>query len=209
MAKRTFATIWQQIEKLYQSHRDGKKSAADINKTINELLEKPDVENIIQELGLLLMMDYESFNEIDFKFELVGEDSRFWRPSFFDSKAKIIIVDPLKVLEFSDFIRDEEKLMVVDADFEKYRKNSLLAEVGKLPNKCLLFLSILQQIAISGGLTHIGLSEIPQGELTDTAYYQTLLWSFNELEKKLYTLNGINIRTEYNVTWHESEWITT
>lgn len=209
MAKRTFATIWQQIEKLYQNFKDGKKSEADISKTINDLLEKPDVEKIIQELGLLLMMDYENFNEIDFKFELVGDDERFWRPTLFDSKGKIIIVDPIKTLQFCDYIRDEDQLMVVDADFEKYRKNSLLGEVGKLPNKCLLFLSILQQIAISGGLTHIGLSEIPQGELTDTAYYQTLLWSFNELEKKLYTLNGINIRTEYNVTWHESEWITT
>ena len=209
MAKRTFATIWQQIEKLYQSHSEGKKSRADIESTINELLEKPDVEVIMKELGQLLMMDYENFIEIDFKFELVGDDERFWRPTFFDSKQKIIILDPIKVLEFATLIRDEEQMMAADADFERYRKNSLLAEVGKLPNKCLLFLSILQQIAISGGLTHIGLSEIPQGELTDTAYYQTLLWSFNELEKKLYSLNGINIRTEYNVTWHESEWITT
>ena len=209
MAKRTFATIWQQTEKLYQNFKDGKKSEADISSTINDLLAKPDVEKILQELGVLLMMDYENFNEIDFKFELVGDDERFWRPTLFDSKAKVIIVDPIKTLQFCDYIRDEDQLMVVDADFEKYRKNSLLGEVGKLPNKCLLFLSILQQIAISGGLTHIGLSEIPQGELTDTAYYQTLLWSFNELEKKLYTLNGINIRTEYNVTWHESEWITT
>ena len=209
MAKRTFATIWQQIEKLYQSYTEGKKSIKEITSGINELLEKPDVEKIVQELGQLLMVDYENFLEIDFKFEIVGDDERFWRPTFFDSKSKVIILDPIKVLEFCDFIRDEDQLMVADADFEKYRKNSLLAEVGKLPNKCLLFLTILQQIAISGGLTHIGLSEIPQSELTDTAYYQTLLWSFNELEKKLYALNGINIRTEYSVTWHESDWIST
>jgi len=209
MAKRTFATIWQQIEKLYQNYKDGKKTRAEIESSIQELLDKPDVEKITQELGQLLMLDYETFIDIDFKFALVGDDPRFWRPSFFDSKKKVIILDPIKALEFADLTRDEDQLLVADADFEKYRKNSLLSEVGKLPDKCLLFLVILQQIAISGGLTHIGLSEIPQDKLTDTAYYQTLLWAFNELEKKLYTLNGINIRTEYNVTWHESEWITT
>lgn len=208
MAKRTFATIWQQVEKLYQSHKDGKKSRKELEEGIRELLEKPDVHSIIQELGQLLMLDYESFIDIDFKFDLVGDDPRFWRPSFFDSKQKIIILDPIKVLEYADMIRDEDQMLVADADFEKYRKNSLMAEMGKLPEKCILFLTILQQVAISGGLTHIGLSEIPQEGLSDTSYYQTLLWSFNELEKKLYTLNGINIRTEYNVTWHESEWIS-
>jgi hypothetical protein len=168
---------------------------------------KPDVDSIISELGQILMLDFENFAEVDFKFKLATEEDNFIRPTRFDSKAKIIYMDPFKILAFANGIRTLGD-SIVDADFEKYRKNSFLAEIGKLPNKSLLFLLVLQQLAISDGLTHIGLSEIPQDDLTDTAYYQTLLWSFNELEKMLYKLNGINIRTEYNVTWHESEWIS-
>ena len=207
MAKRTFATIWQQIEKMYQNLSDGKKSQKETDSLLAELLEKPDVTAIISELGQILTIDYENFAEIDFKFVNSNEDSSFLRPTRFDSKAKMLLMDPMRVLKFADDIRSLGD-SIVDADFEKYRKNSFLAEAGKLPNKSLLFLLVLQQVAISDGLTHIGLSEIPQEELSDTAYYQTMLWSFNELEKMFYKLNGINIRTEYNVTWHESEWIS-
>ena len=72
--------------------------------------------------------------------------------------------------------------------------------------RVLLFLKILQQAAITDGLTHIGLSEVPQGILDDTTYYQTLLWALSQLEKKLYALNGVNLRTEYTLVWHEAEW---
>lgn len=207
MAKRTFATIWQQLEKMHQNLSDGKKTQTDTNKLVTDLLAKPDVNKIVGELGQLLMLDYENFADVDFQFTLSDGDERYLRPSFFDSKAKIIYVDPLRILDFALQIRSMGE-SIVDADFDKYRRNSFVAELGKLPNKSLLFLLILQQVAISDGLTHIGLSEIPQTSLTDTAFYQTLLWSFNELEKKLYSLNGINIRTEYSVTWHESEWVS-
>jgi hypothetical protein len=207
MAKRTFTTIWQQIEKMHQNISDGKKTQSEVDNVINELLGKPDVIKIITELGQILMLDYESFVDINFQFISAGDDENYIRPTYFDSKAKIFYLDPFKALIFADEIRSMGE-SIVDADFEKYRRNSFLAELGKLPNKSLLFLLVLQQVAISDGLTHIGLSEISQSSLTDTAFYQTLLWSFNELEKKLYTLNGINIRTEYSVTWHESEWVS-
>ena len=208
MAKRTFSTIWQQIEKLHQNLTDGKKSQADVATTVNELLKKPDVESIIAELGQLLMLEYEQFSEIGFKFVYEPENENFIRPSYFDSKQKIIFMDPFRLLTFANLIRSYAEELPAEADFDKYRKNSFLAELSKLPNKSVLFLCILQQVAISDGLTHIGLPEIPQGELSDTSFYQTALWAFNELEKKLYTLNGIHIRTEYNVSWHESEWIS-
>ena len=208
MAKRTFATIWQQIEKMHSSLVEGKKDESTIEGTLQELLAKPDVENIIAELGQLLMLDYEAFNEIGFQFIRDKEDERFIRPSFYDSKKKIIFMDPFRLLSFAKTIKGYAKEMPAEADFEKYRKNSFLAEASKLPEKSILFLCVLQQVAISDGLTHIGLSEIPQGDLSDTSFYQTILWAFNELEKKLYTLNGINIRTEFNISWHESEWIS-
>ena len=206
MAKRTFATIWQQIEKLHHNLSEGKKSETEVSTTLNELLGKADVETIIGELGQLLMLDYDAFTEIGLKFIHDIENENFIRSSYFDSKQKIIFMDPLKLLSFAATIKGYAEEMPADADFEKYRKNSFLAEASKLPNKSILFLCILQQVAVSGGLTHIGLSEIPQGELTDTAFYQTILWSFNELVKKLYTLNGIYIRTAFNISWHESEW---
>jgi hypothetical protein len=208
MAKRTFATIWQQIEKLHNSLVEGKKEPSKIDETIQELLAKPDVIKIIAELGQLLMLEYDGFTEIGFEFICNKEEESFIRPSFYDSKKKIIFMDPFKLLSFAKLIKSYAVDMPAEADFEKYRKNSFLAEASKLPNKSILFLCVLQQVAISDGLTHIGLSEIPQGELSDTSFYQTVLWAFNELEKKLYTLNGINIRTEFNISWHESEWIS-
>lgn len=208
MAKRTFATIWQQIEKMHQSLAEGKKNKAETDAALQELLEKPDVQLIIGELGQLLMLDYDAFAEISFEFIRDKDNQNFIRSSYFDSKQKIIFMDPFRLLDFADEIKGYAEEMPADADFEKYRKNSFLAEASKLPKKSILFLCILQQVAISDGLTHIGLSEIPQGELSDTSFYQTILWAFNELEKKLYTLNGINIRTEFNISWHESEWIS-
>ena len=82
-----------------------------------------------------------------------------------------------------------------------------MAELSKLPTKAMLFLKILQQAAITDGLTYIGLSEVPQGILDDVAYYQTLLWALAQLEKKMYAMNGIHLRTEYTLVWHEAEWI--
>ena len=209
MAKRTFATIWQQIEKLHQSLIYGKKEQAEVDASLEELFSKEDVKHIIFELGQILMLDYENFAEVKLEFILAGDDERFVRPTYYDSKLQIMYLDPVKLLEFTEKIsHTEEELAAAGADFEQYRKVSFLAEVSKMPVKSVLFLCIMQQVAISDGLTHIGLSEIPQGKLDPTSYYQTILWAFNELEKKLYTLNGIKIRTEYNVTWHESEWIS-
>ena len=209
MAKRTFATIWQQIEKLHQSLIYGKKELGEVDATLGELFAKDDVKDIISELGQILMLDYENFADVKLEFKLAHEDELFVRPTYYDSKLQVMYLDPFNLLDFVETIRHtEDELAAAGADFEQYRKVSFLAEVSKMPVKSVLFLCIMQQVAISDGLTHIGLSEIPQGKLDPTSYYQTILWAFNELEKKLYTLNGIKIRTEYKVTWHESEWIS-
>ena len=209
MAKRTFATVWLQAEKMHQNLVYGKKEQDEVDASLGDLLSKDDVKLIIMELGQILLLDYDNFADVTLEFAQARDDERFVRPTFLDTKLNLLLLDPFKLLDFAERIRDlDEELVQAGANFEEYRKISFLAEISKLPVKSILFLCILQQVAISDGLTHIGLSEIPQGELTPTAYYQTMLWSFNELEKKLYTLNGVKIRTEYNVAWHESEWIS-
>jgi len=211
MAKRTLDTVWQQIDKLHTQAVEGKKPLHECQAALEDLLAKPDVKEIVQDLGKLFFADYENFqSEVELIFQLAGDDPRFVRTTWFDAKYKKLYLDPFRVLDFIRQCRRLKENIAADGNlgnFEAYRKNSFMAELAKLPPKCILFINILQQMAITDGLTHIGLTANEQGRIEDTPYYQTLLWAFTQLEKKLYQVNGIQVRTHYGFIWHESEWI--
>ena len=208
MAKRTLNTVWQNIEKIYQSVKAGKVSMADAEVKLNDLVGKDDVKQIVNDLGRVLLSECDTFDQAETVIRLAGDDERFVRPTHYDAKYKILSIDPFRVLDFYAQCKhfSEDPLALGGGDFESYRKNAFMAELTKLPTKAMLFLKLLQQAAITDGLTHIGLSEVPQGLLDDTTYYQTLLWALSQLERKLYALNGVNVRTEYTLVWHEAEW---
>ncbi len=208
MAKRSLNSIWQNVEKFYQSYKNDKTSLNESEDKLKELLAKEDVQQIVNDLGRVLLSEFDSFDQSLTQFALAEDNPRFVRPTIYDAKEKTLSIDPFRILEFYDQCKlfAEDPLSLGGGDFDAYRKNAFMAELSKLPTKAVLFLKILQQSAITDGLTHIGLSEVPQGILDDVTYYQTLLWSLSQLEKKMYALNGINLRTEYTIVWHEAEW---
>jgi hypothetical protein len=210
MAKRSLNSIWQNVEKCYQGYKNDKTSLNEAEDKLKELMAKDDVQTIINDLGRVLLSEFDTFEQAEVRLAFAGDDPKFVRPTIYDAKEKVMSVDPFRVLEFYDQCKlySEDPLSLGGGDFDAYRKNAFMAELSKLPTKAMLFLKILQQSAITDGLTHIGLSEVPQGILDDVAYYQTLLWALAQLEKKMYAMNGIHLRTEYTLVWHEAEWIS-
>ena len=208
MAKRSLNSIWQNVEKFYQSYKNDKTSLTEAEDKLKELLAKDDVQTIINDLGRVLLSEFDTFASSKFQLTIAGDDPKFVRPTMYDAKEKVLSIDPFRVLEFFDQCKlySEDPLSLGGGGFDSYRKNAFMAELCKMPTKAMLFLKILQQAAITDGLTHIGLSEVPQGILDDVSYYQTLLWALAQLEKKMYAMNGIHLRTEYTLVWHEAEW---
>ena len=51
------------------------------------------------------------------------DNENFIRSSYFDSKQKIIFMDPFRLLDFAEQIKGYAEEMPADADFEKYRMN--------------------------------------------------------------------------------------
>ena len=206
---RTLSTILKGLEKTYDSLMEGRMEEEEAFAYVEDLITKEDVREIIEELGQILTLDYDAFSEVELRLASPRDLDWDGLPTSYDSKVKEIYFHPFRFYRFVEEanqygeILDEEDT----EDFELYRRNAFIAEMSKLPPKCLLFLCILQQLAASQGLTHIGLTDGPNIAEDVVAYYQTQLWAFCELEKKLYKMNGVDVRTQYGVTWHESEWI--
>jgi len=132
----------------------------------------------------------------------------------FDAEKRVFELNPVGVVGFHDeCTRAQEALLTQEGrgTFTMYRLYAYMAELNKLPSKYLPFLMLFREKARVLEVTQV---ERRRGNITPVVVdseedmYLCLLWAFKELEVAIQRLSGINLRTDLNITWFESEWIT-
>lgn len=206
MAPRTLSSTWKQIEKL--TFKIDEKKDRQVLPDLTELLSKVNNSKIVDALATLFVHPYSGMDEMNVSF-ISPEQHPEENPAYFDEDRKAFYVNPTNVLRFYKTCREaSSNLGTPEAreSFHNYRFQSYLAELSKLPSHFMLYITLLQEVAETCRICRIekksGESEIPEG-----ANYLNLLWAFKELETFYKTTTGQNMRCEYNIHWHESEWI--
>ena len=121
----------------------------------------------------------------------------------------VILAHVPGIFRFIHTIRQitEVHLEEEDEDMLRLRHLSFLFEISKMPNTYILFMLILQRVALLLEIAHLekrgGVIEVAEGEA-----YHTLLWAFKELEVFSDQAYGISIRPQFGIFWYESDWIT-
>ena len=204
MAKQHLKKLWKNFETLHSRFEKNKISEEKLQEDVAKLLQSDAIPSITESLTLILLSKHDDMLEAELFLKNSLENNAY---SSFDNKEKHLFVDPIAVIRF---YRQCSYIDLSDSQYtetqEAFCKASFLKQLSLLPSKLFFFLIILKQLAISANITQVNYTEgkIP---LNDISFYQTFLWAFNTLEQKIERIHGVNIRTAYGITWHQSQWV--
>jgi len=208
MAARTLNTFWKQIEKLAHKILEAK-SPKPFLKPLDDLCQKTNESKIVDALASLLVSPYLGMEGVVVRFAMSnGTEYPEWI-TFFNAEEKVIYVNPVGVFRFRmECQKAIKSLKTASAreSFPVYRLQAFLAELHKLPSRLLLFLVILKQVAVCKEVCRAE-KRSTGSESPETDEYLNLLWGFKEMENFYSSSTGINLRSEHNILWYESEWI--
>ncbi len=208
MAPRTLASTWRQLERLAKRYEAAPGSKDKALADLAELCGKINSSRIVGALGTLFVQGYPGLEETVVAFvsrcDGVLPD---WVTSYC-AEEDVLRVSPVGVLRFNaECSRSVGTLTSPEAreDFCTYRYHAYLAQLSKLPTQHVLFLQLLKEVGNARRITDVE----RKGGGTDSAedeQYMTLLWAFNELEKFMSESSGLSLRSEYGISWYESDW---
>lgn len=209
MAVRTLNTTWKQLEKIAAAFpgKGGKKAGC---AAIDSLLSRTNDSKIPDALANLLVRRYTTLEKTGLRFALSHRyDYPEWTTSY-DADKNEIIVNGVGVLRFHKACLATRKTLGTPQgreSFQQYRLQAFMRELGKLPPRLVLFLLILNQV---GRCKEVCKAEKRGAtpDVPETEQYLTLLWSLKELEAFIAENTGASLRSEYNLLWYESEWIS-
>jgi len=208
MAVRTLSTSWKQIEKLAHKILEVK-SPKPFLKPLDELCQKTNESKIVDALASLLVTPHTGMEGVVVRFAVSnGKEYPNWVTSF-NADEKTIYVNPVGVFKYRLECQKALKALKTAAareSFPVYRLQAFLAELFKFPTRLLLFLVILKQVAICKEVCKAE-KRSTGSESPETDEYLNLLWGFKEIDNFYSSSTGINLRSEYNILWYESEWI--
>ena len=93
------------------------------------------------------------------------------------------------------------------ANFSVYRMNAYKDQLAKLPSQMMMFLLLFQEEA--------RVLEVAQEERKRSIHaeaspldidYINFFWAFRELEKTYRCFKGVELRSDLQFVWHETEW---
>lgn len=207
MARRTLASTWRNFERLVRQYDKAERKDTAKLEELQELARKINKSKITRALTTLFIEPYDLENTSVVFWISDNGSVPDWQTRFDEENRKIQIC----VLGIFDFIgrcmEAAESLETPEArrTFQLYRYRAYLAELSKLPGQYFLFLMILREVASIKHITDVekkgGEVEVAEGE-----EYLKLLWAFKELEAFFRRSNGLDIRSEYQILWLESDW---
>ncbi|MFO7821010.1 MAG: hypothetical protein R6V56_02975 [Lentisphaeria bacterium] len=207
MARRTLSSTWRNFEKLIkQFDKTGREDTEKLVE-LEQLAEKINNSKIANALTTLFVHPYD-LEEATVSFHISDNGSNPQWQTRFNEEGMHIEVCVLGVFEFIRKCREASKALDTPEarrTFQHYRYQAYLAELGKLPGQYFLFLMLLRQVASIKHITDVekkgGEIEVAEGE-----EYLKLLWAFKELETFFKRTKGLDIRSEYQILWLESDW---
>jgi len=210
MARRTLSSSWKQIEKLVQRFEAAPEPRTAELEALADLIGRVNASKIADAIATLFVCRHTRLENTSVAFIACDKQRQpvEWITRFCASE-NTIFVSPLAVFRFYRDCQNaatELKTRHARESFQNYRYMAYIAELGKLPSQLLLFLLVLREVAIILQLSAVekkgGEMEAVEGE-----DYLHLRWSFNEMEQFYSTTQGVNLRSEYGILWHESDWI--
>lgn len=213
MAARTLASTWKNFERIIVGARRKKTTAVDPLVALKDLVEKVNQSRLSAALGDLFVHPYPDMEEVSVSFrapeDLSDEEAP---PTEYDEEAKHIFIDPLGVYRFREKCREAGKLLKTPearASFMRYRLYAYLSELAKVPTHYIMIILLLRQVANAREITRVvrkgGTVEVISEP--DEREYMSMLWAYKELENFYLSSNGLSMRAEYGIHWHESDWI--
>lgn len=209
MAPRTLASTWKQYEKQVEFYLKESKPVETIVGSLNNIAQKSNTAKIGNAIAKLFLSSYENFQDVTGSFYIHSEDPEdypVW-PTDFDQETRTLLLNPVGIFQFIDDCEAAAQLLQtpqVRRSFLRYRYFAFLTELKKLPSRVMMFLLVLQQVALIDKIADV---ETKHGiEEADGEDYLTLLWAFKELESFMMNNNGIDLRSEYKISWYESDW---
>lgn len=204
MAKRTLQSCWKQYEKLVGKYlaNPSEENYADIA----DLTEKANADGLGDSLFSLFVKPHLPLDlTVVFNCSLEEDGSLPNWKTFYSSENQQIRVHPITSMKY---ILEMQSAAPDDTDdFLHLRWLSFQAELSKLPPIYHLFMLVLQRVAYLLEIAHLekrgGVVEVAESEV-----YHTCLWAFKELERFVQANWGVEVRSHYNISWYESEWIT-
>jgi hypothetical protein len=213
MAARTLASTCNNFERIIVGSRRKKTTKVPPAEALSGLVDKVNASRITAALADLFVHPYSDMEEVTVDFrapETLGEDGE--PPTEFQEDQQRILIDPVGVYRFREKCRQAGELLKtpeVRSSFLRYRLYAYLAELAKMPAHYMLIILLLREVASSREITRVvrkrGTVEVI--DEPDEQEYMNLLWAFKELEAFYFSSNGLSLRAEYNVHWHESDWI--
>ena len=163
---------------------------------------------IVHALATLFVRNYQGLEEATVEFTVSTEGEYPDWAATYCAERQVIQINPVGVMRFCRECRDAVRNLKKPAareNFHKYRYHAYLAQLRKLPTDHLLFLQLLKEVARARRITEV---ERKGGglETSEDEGYMMLLWAFNELEALFAEANGLNLRSEYEISWYESDW---
>lgn len=209
MAPRTISSTWKHFERLARKIDSANGEDPDMREQLDTLVEKVNASKLVGSLASLFVRPYPGMEEVEVAFMCPNGQPYSRSITFFDAEAQTIRVNPVEVVRFyRECVEASEKLATPAArkSFFSYRYQAYLSELSKLPTQYLLFMVLLHEVARASRICRVekkgGEIETPEGER-----YMTLLWAFKELEQFYNANTGMNLRAEFGILWHESDWI--
>lgn len=199
---------WTQIEKLAKAYREtpGVTTAAALDQCLANF-QAP-----IETFARLFIKPLVGMQEMTARF-VSSKDGVFpeWACQF-DEDNKVFLLSPIGILAFQDECANATNILQTHEgreNFKTYRLLAYMKELQKLPLKYLAFLCLFREVARVMEVTRTDKRRAvhtPPTEAEDA--YMSYLWAFKELENALHQIQSIDLRTDYKISWYESEWIT-
>jgi len=208
MAPRTLSSTWKQFEKLgkrYEGSPTRKK--ADVE-ALDDLSRRINSSKIVDAIATLFVQKHQGMEGARIEF-VTSSRGKYpdWATSY-SSEENVIHINPIGIFRFYRECQESVrslKTSVARENFRTYRYQAYLAELRKLPTEHLLFLQVLKEVAKARQITQ---AEKRGGGLEESEddSYMVLLWAFKELENLFAETTGLSLRSEYTISWYESDW---
>jgi hypothetical protein len=176
---------------------------------LNEVLEEINASGVPHSIASSFVAPFIHDEKVKLVFELPGDKEMFGPAKYIEEESKVII-SPLDFLYFVRKVHSSEKYiqdnMEVREDVKIHRQYAFMKELAKMPPPYLIYIAVLQEIAIANDVVSI---EHRNGGYikSEAAFYLSLLWAFKEFEQFYLRMQHRSFRADYGVIWHEGEWV--
>ena len=176
---------------------------------LKEILEEINASGVPHSIASSFILPYVHKDKIQFVFEQPGEEEMFGPAKYLEEDSKMIF-SPLDFLLFVKKVHSAEQHildnMEIREDVKIHRQYAFMKELAKMPPPYLIYISILQEMAIANDVVSI---EHRNGGYikSEAAFYLSLLWAFKEFEQFYLRMQHRSFRADSGVIWHEGEWV--